>query len=762
MHSFDPINLFTLQNLFLDRELVERVDPREDRGSVVRQKFKEILIGRMFGQSGPHSMGPLPSPPANGSAGNAPTLPPIHSVMDQSTQSNAANGSSQLPQLPPLSFESGSPAQIPLPRSSEPIASRERNSLTPITERSNTLSDVPSRLDSQEINRTPPSANSGNGSQQMKRMLMEPPIAEEILPITRLTDSPVGNASAYDEQNNGSPSSPPPVSSPASGHPSSRYSQESSRFIVQSRGARSPTFDGPKRGPSPGTEPVGVRLPPESTQSPSEQSSSVKSFTNSPRPASPPPSTTIRMVPQSPESQRSPANILTSPFSPSDVTASGPSLSFDKSSPPPPPPPAKSISASPPQPVLLNNSWQQSSTQQRQQNIITPAPVQARNEEYIFDEPGALYYVHQHTQEGDPPRNSSASYDEESEPESEPVPNRSLVANPLSVADAIAPPNRASRQPSIDIPTKVPHRRQTPMGFDRIGTANETGRPQSPTDSSAVSTDTSSQPGPRTQLTRRPSGARAQPASRRFNPSTSESSASLSPPLEEQESLQRRPQYNAPMSSVDDEAVDALAALSFLEQQDAATTSAPSFEQKTPTQAQPPPPPPPPQILEPPDRAPSPQSTQYKSSFALSKQAVERKARSQAQQAAHDAVLHKPGRPNGKQRVKQREGGWESSEEEDEEEEEDEDANSDDGEDVPTGASGNRSRTGHGPPIIAPVGRNPVHDQQMQGLSPSGSGYDVRDQLQQRAVRTLPQIPRGRSPAGSSYLMPWNKFQIFC
>ncbi len=91
---------------------------------------------------------------------------------------------------------------------------------------------------------------------------------------------------------------------------------------------------------------------------------------------------------------------------------------------------------------------------------------------------------------------------------------------------------------------------------------------------------------------------------------------------------------------MDESAADALAALSFLEQ-DERSTSPPQAKHQVNRS-------PPqssarvvPQILEPDDgRAPSPQGSQYRSSFALSKQASERKARSQAQQAAHDEAVH--------------------------------------------------------------------------------------------------------------------------
>jgi len=64
-------------------------------------------------------------------------------------------------------------------------------------------------------------------------------------------------------------------------------------------------------------------------------------------------------------------------------------------------------------------------------------------------------------------------------------------------------------------------------------------------------------------------------------------------------------------------------------------------------------------------------AVQYKSTFAPSKQAEQRRIKSQAQQAAHDAAVHRPGRSHGKKKARQA-GAWDASSEEEEEEEEEE------------------------------------------------------------------------------------------
>lgn len=122
---------------------------------------------------------------------------------------------------------------------------------------------------------------------------------------------------------------------------------------------------------------------------------------------------------------------------------------------------------------------------------------------------------------------------------------------------------------------------------------------------------------------------------------------------------------------------------------------------------------------------------QFKSSFAPSTSAAKRKAKVQAQQAAHLAAQHKPGRANGKK--SKAADAWDDSsdeEEEDEEDEEDDDADSD-AEPLPPRMRG--SPSGH--PQNAQAGRPSVYGQFAgEGGQPSHL----------RAPRTLPQPPTGR------------------
>ena len=124
----------------------------------------------------------------------------------------------------------------------------------------------------------------------------------------------------------------------------------------------------------------------------------------------------------------------------------------------------------------------------------------------------------------------------------------------------------------------------------------------------------------------------------------------------------------------------------------------------------------------------------YKSSFAPSKQAARRLAESRAQQAAHQIAVHRPGKSggtNGKGKRKVRQDGWaeSSDEEEDDEDEDDEDVDSD-GDPV---APGRSQGPGVGP------GQN-FGKLSAQG-SPYGSTTDLNQFEQSRPQRHLPRPP---------------------
>lgn len=120
---------------------------------------------------------------------------------------------------------------------------------------------------------------------------------------------------------------------------------------------------------------------------------------------------------------------------------------------------------------------------------------------------------------------------------------------------------------------------------------------------------------------------------------------------------------------------------------------------------------------------------------------MERKARSQAQQAAHDVAVHKPGRPNGKDKVKtSAASGWNESSDEEEEDEEDEEGTSDEEPRATTA-----SRTGH--TQAASNERGNIANLS-GGFSSRTSVNDSGHQSQQRPLRSLPQIPAAKAQAG--------------
>lgn len=206
---------------------------------------------------------------------------------------------------------------------------------------------------------------------------------------------------------------------------------------------------------------------------------------------------------------------------------------------------------------------------------------------------------------------------------------------------------------------------------------------------------------------------------------------------------------------MEDPDADALAALTFLERHDdvypaaplpsAPTAVAPSLSQ--PQQQ-------PPAIIEPEGRSPSPESEDasvYKSSFAPSRNAMQRKARSEAQQAAHEAATHRPGRGTGKAKSKSKAAGaWgDSSEEEEEEEEEEDDEDEDvDSDGQPTAPRDDRSVSNY----AASANNHRSQYSSPRGPSPlaSGDASSYQAQPHARPPRNLPPVPPSRGHDGDS------------
>ena len=347
----------------------------------------------------------------------------------------------------------------------------------------------------------------------------------------------------------------------------------------------------------------------------------------------------------------------------------------------------------------------------------------------IYDEAGALYFIHQLDQGS-----------LEMKPQPPPVmdgwdvSSRSRKPPPPQLVQPIAPLRPKSVSPPL--PTASSGRSLLPIDVTTHRKPPNQPLPRTPTLDF----------GPE----RRPAGARAAPVSNRQDASTS---------------LAVQPSRNGDirqgrMSQIEDPDADALAALTFLERHDDnvqnALATAPTSSTSSPD-ASPPSPPSdpreePPSIVEPDMWPPSPESENasvYKSSFAPSKNAMQRKARTEAQQAAHDVATHRPGRGTAKAKNKSKAvGAWgdSSEEEEDEEdEEEDEDVDSDgqpathDDRSVSNYAASLNQRSR----LSTPRGQSPL---------PSG-GDAPPQQPQPRPPRNLPPVPFPRG-LGVSLVFP--------
>ncbi|TFK70340.1 hypothetical protein BDN72DRAFT_877898 [Pluteus cervinus] len=256
-------------------------------------------------------------------------------------------------------------------------------------------------------------------------------------------------------------------------------------------------------------------------------------------------------------------------------------------------------------------------------------------------------------------------------------------------------------------------------------------------------------------LGRKPSGARAPPTRTLTIDGSSYAPHPQHPPIPDESAmenaLQQQHQQNSrspspsnlPYTATEDANLDALAALTYLDVNDPEEASS-HVERGEPQIAAPQPqasanlsmPPPPPIPGESPvgQVQSLQQQQQYKSSFAPSKQAAERKAKAQAQQAAHHAAVHKPGRTGGRRKNKAAGGAWESSDEEEEEEDDEDDDEADSDTPAPAVRPPGHLPT---PPPNASAGSSRFASPNLQAVD--GPGYS-----HPRPPRTLPQPPGAR------------------
>lgn len=185
--------------------------------------------------------------------------------------------------------------------------------------------------------------------------------------------------------------------------------------------------------------------------------------------------------------------------------------------------------------------------------------------------------------------------------------------------------------------------------------------------------------------------------------------------------------------SFEDANADVLAALTFLEIQG---TSKPSEELPPPVHISPPP-------VEDTEKASEISvagNAQFRSSFAPSRKATERMAKSQAQQAAHQAAASRPGRSSAVPKVRAR-GTWNESSEEEEEEDGDDDEDEDDDVDSDGEPTIPQQSIAHD---RSSLGHHGLSSGNGRSLSPYGSPGDIP----QRPPRHLAQSSPGQTGPG--------------
>lgn len=725
------------------------MDPREDRTSAVRARLLSILAERMsVVDPAAHKDGPPALPPLGLSAG-APIQQQVPMAPDRSNQVNGDNP--LLHQLPLLSFDTPSQPQpkpqvqpmIPVPRQESTVG----RVLTPIVERTHSQTDslgaTRSRAASDE--NIPLASMVGSSS-----VLHEGVEDGSRFGLPRSASPAPGNVesrSPSDETQRAPAVSRPDSKLTPGETPQTRLENTGSNGTVEVMGVKlpfspptspeTPSFSTtPTAFSSPQSSPLDRRSPYQTPGSPglhgpSAAPPSTPGRTRSPVPASPP--FTVLPSPHSvlekdlpsiqavqTQAQETPQR-LSSPPVPSRSPGRNPYVS------PSPVPPVPDKPTSP----LLTPAAPPAAAPAK------PSPAQDAQNENDFT--AALYYMQQFEEKPPPPRR---------------------VPTTISEGSEISPTSSEDPQPSSQVHSSMSSRLAASQPLLRGAGGGILGSEGSLSSS-------------RAPLGRKPSGARAPSNSRVLNLDTS-SHPSSSPerphvPNDEFDAMPNN--SKSTLSHTDDVNADALAALSFL---DHVPSMAPPQRAPDVPAAKPVPSPPPRQQESPYSSenvpASSENATQYRSSFALSKQAAERKARVQAQQAAHQAAVHRPGRANGKRSVSgPRAGAWnDSSEEEDEDEEEEDDADSDSDNEPSTLDSKRPSRAAAPPSAPAPASvpdsaqasfPAPVPTAPIRPLRPHSrnaspaevaAATDANPYAQLRHPRNLPPVPRPQTQGEST------------
>ncbi|TCD64822.1 hypothetical protein EIP91_003603, partial [Steccherinum ochraceum] len=333
--------------LFLDRELAENLDPRDDRTSSVRRQLKQILWNRMRGSV----PGPDKAQPPLPSGDQPPMLPPLPDMDEEDEPEQPAASGSQLPnqlpsgaaqfsmQIPPLDFEHtpDEPAAQPEPEPEPSDVARQASDtrsaarpLTPITERSNPSMSGDTNIPSQRasLRQSPPGP--------ITQPSFSPPAPA---PPRKSPEPPREEGdSTYGGRITTSPTSLPGETRAFGYRPS-----EEPHFVVASRPAsKQGQYGSPKSPPAvpAAFEPANVQPP----SSPPKAPPSPHQKTPSPKPASPRPPSISQVShtsfspppPVHPPRASSPSmSVLTSPYS------------FRESVQQPPPSPRMSVLTSP-------------------------------------------------------------------------------------------------------------------------------------------------------------------------------------------------------------------------------------------------------------------------------------------------------------------------------------------------------------------------------------------------------------------------------
>ena len=616
------------------------MDPRDDRTSVIRAEFKTFLSNQLKSRSVP----PAPAPPA---------LPPVTtSVLNNNPSSALMSGLSQdtgspssLPQLPPLSFSAiGAPTTIP-----NSVQPRQR--LSSITERSN------STINEQALSFIPPSTANNSGTEKNGQQQQQPSLDTKMQPVVP-SEANVAPSPSH--------SSGPPTPIPTPTRPMLTVDAKITKIETPSLTLNtttvtpvtnlhhspttsvstltnphySPTqsvFTNPHQGSEHSESPTTMNLnhyslPPLRDLNDTSSSGNL----SSPIPHS------SQAKSEASISPRSQAGFLRSPLRTSfEDTSTSDNSSFAVNS-------TQSFSN-----ILLEN------TRTKTQDTVTNQP---NKDESVNDQ-----NIHQ---------SESLSAEMSQSPQAKNT--RGDSSGPVTAV-------RTTSDVAIDSKYSSAPRNNT------ISAASSWKSPVKPSTSSRGVGRLSPT---RSGLGRKPSGARAQLTPRSYNRGPEGfSSQTVTEEEEEEESMSEKQDQDSNNKTIanDDANAETLAILSYLDMADSQDVSASAT------------PPSPPQHRSPIITAPSAvlprfqlsdgppiqpamsssDSVPFRSSFAPSSKVAERIMKAQAQQAAHDAAKHKPGRANGKKKAKTTTGAWESSDEEEEEEEEDDDEDVDSDPEVP-------------------------------------------------------------------------------